>query len=171
MLESNDDLMSIVVLEAGATWPLWLTEYQRLAPNAVVVAQDREESADTFGKRVVHRIADAISKSTSRVRFGVLVAASSRDEARIAMREVVARAILKALGSQKEGDLALANDGGEGDPSRQELFNLAGTLCEELSGTNVNVRVRFTGKSGVMRSVGAPVSTAEADAPATKRHG
>lgn len=169
MLEDNDDLMSIVVLEAGATWPLWLTEYQRIAPNAVVVAQDSAESAEAFGKRVVHRIADAISKSGSRVRVGVLVAASSRDEARAPMREGVARAILKALGSQQEAELVLASEGGEADPSRQELFTLAGTLCEELAGTSVNVRVRFTGKSGVMRSVGSPA--ADADALASKRHG
>jgi hypothetical protein len=169
MLEANDDLMSIVVLEAGATWPVWLTEYQRIAPNAVVVAQDAAEPAEAFAGRVVHRIEDAISKDAKRVRVGVLVAAPSRDDGRVAMRERVARVILKALGSQKDAELVLAGDGGEGDPSRQELFTLAGALCQELAGSNLNVRVRFSGKSGVMRSVIA--SATDGDTLVNKGHG
>ena len=63
MLENSDDLMSIVVLEAGAAWPSWLTEYQRLAPNAVVIAQAATEAADTFQARVLHRVAEAAANS------------------------------------------------------------------------------------------------------------
>lgn len=169
MLEVNDDLMSIVVLEAGATWPAWLTEYQRIAPNAVVVAQDAAELAELFASRVVHRVEDAISKNAPRVRVGVLVAAASRDDGRVAMRERVARVILKALGSHEDAELVLASEGGEGDPSRQELFTLAGELCQELAGSSVNVRVRFSGKSGVMRSVTASVP--DSDSLITKGHG
>jgi hypothetical protein len=154
MLENSDDLMSIVVLEAGAAWPPWLTEYQRLAPNAVVIAQASAESASSFEARVLHRVKDAASNGGARVRVGVIVSTDAPGQQRVALRQNVARALLKAMGSGHETELVLAGDSEELEDSRHELFALAGTLCEELGGTRVNVRVRFSnGKSGVMRSV------------------
>ena len=155
MLENSDDLMSIVVLEAGAAWPSWLTEYQRLAPNAVVIAQAAAESADSFETRVLHRVAEAASGANGpRVRVGVIVSADSPTQERVALRQNVARGLLKAMGTVREAELVLAGDSEELEGSRHQLFALAGTLCEELGGTLVNVRVRFSnGKSGVMRAV------------------
>lgn len=163
MLEDSDDLMSIVVLEAGAAWPAWLTEYQRLAPNAVVIAQARAESPDAFRSRVVHRIAEATSSSGARVRVGVIVAGDSLAEDRLPLREGVARAILKIMRPGTEAELVLAGEGHDsGDGARHELFALAGLLCEELGGTKVSVRVRFsTGKSGVMRTLAVPSAGVE----------
>jgi hypothetical protein len=167
MLESRDDLMSIVVLEAGAAWPVWLTDYQRLAPNAVVIAQADTESVHAFRARVVHRVADAKAAGTGRIRVGVLVASGRSDEGVRGLREGVARSILNAMGTRFEAELVLAGGGSEGDPSRQELFALAGALCEELGGTSVNVRVRFcNSRSGVMRSVAS-----SADSDAHSQHG
>jgi len=154
MLENSDDLMSIVVLEAGAAWPSWLTEYQRLAPNAVVIAQARTESAESFQARVLHRVAEATTSSGARVRVGVIVSADSPDQDRLHLRQNVARGLLKSMPAGHEAELVLAGDSEELEASRQGLFELAGTLCEELGGTRVNVRVRFSNsKSGVMRSV------------------
>jgi hypothetical protein len=154
MQESRDDLMSIVVLEAGATWPAWLVEYQRLAPNAVVIAQARAESMDSFRGRVIHRMEEARTAAGARVRVGVIVAAPVAGEERLSFREGVARALLQSMGSGSEAELVLAGDGHETDPSRHELFAIAGALCEELGGSKVNVRVRFSNsRSGVMRSV------------------
>ena len=166
MLESRDDLMSIVVLEAGAIWPAWLSEYQRLAPNAVVIAQARAETFDAFRTRVIHRVEEATTSSGARVRVGVLVSAVGVGEDRLEFREGVARAMLRVMGSNGEAELVLAGDGHEGDPARHELFALAGALCEELGGTQVNVRVRFAGKSGVMRTVSP--SSPDTDSLASK---
>jgi len=153
MQESRDDLMSIVVLENGAVWPAWLAEYQRLAPNAVVIAQARTEGLDGFRARVIHRIEEATTSSGARVRVGVIIAAPAAGEDRLEFRESVARALLQLMGSN-EAELVLAGDGHDTDPARHELFAIAGTLCEELGGSKVNVRVRFSNsKSGVMRSV------------------
>ena len=168
MLENSDDLMSIVVLEAGTAWPAWLAEYQRIAPNAVVVAQAHLERTDVFRSRVLHRIEEATSRSGARVRVGVIVVADSTDCEKLNLRESVARGILKAMGSHGEAELVLAGDGGESAPSRHELFALAGVLCEELGGTNVSVRVRFTGKSGVMRALGVGAFVAETEALSSK---
>jgi hypothetical protein len=162
MLENSDDLMSIVVLEAGAAWPAWLTEYQRLAPNAVVIAQARSEEPDAFRNRVVHRITEATTSSGARVRVGVIIAGDCPDEGRLSLRENVARAILKVMAPAREAELVLAGDGHEMNGSRQELFELAGALCEELGGTEVSVKVRFSnGKSGVMRSVASTMPDVE----------
>jgi len=158
MLENHDDLMSIVVLEAGAAWPTWLTEYQRLAPNAVVIAQARVEPLEAFHARVVRRVSEVTAAGTGRIRVGVIVCSGLAEQDTLALREAVARAILKAMGSSNEAELVIAGDVQADSPSRHELFALAGGLCEELGGTGVNVRVRFTtGRSGMMRSVAAAV--------------
>jgi len=154
MPDNSGDLMSIVVLEAGAAWPPWLTEYQRLAPNAVVIAEASTESSEIFQNRVLHRIEEAAHSDDARVRVGVIVSADQLGQQRVLLRQHVARALLKAMGTAYEAELVLAGDSEELGESRHELFALAGILCEELGGTRVNVRVRFSnGRSGVMRAV------------------
>lgn len=154
MPENSDDLMSIVVLEAGAAWPSWLTEYQRLAPNAVVIAQAASETAVSFQERVLHRVTEAKTSDEARVRVGVIVSADSPDQDRLQLRQNVARALLKLMPAGHEAELVLAGDSEELEASKQQLFELAGALCEELGGTCVNVRVRFSNsKSGTIRSV------------------
>lgn len=154
MLERRDELMSIVVLEATAIWPVWLSEYQRIAPNAVVIAQARTEAVAAFRSRVIHRIEEATASSGAKVRVGVIVAAGGAGDEQLSLREGVARAILQVMGANQDAELVLAGDGHDADPVRHELFALAGALCEDPAGTKVNVRVRFaSGKSGVMRAV------------------
>jgi hypothetical protein len=167
MLASSDDLMSIVVLEAGAAWPAWLAEYQRFVPNAVVIAQSRAESPDAFRSRVAHRITEATATTGARVRIGVIVAGDSGDLATVSAREAIARAIIKVMRSGDEAELVLGGDAQAGDSSRHELFALAGVLCQELGGTEVSVNVRLSsGKSGVMRT--ASVASADIEPAASK---
>ena len=133
--------MSIVVLEAGAAWPAWLTEYQRLAPNAVVIAQASAESVDAFQQRVLHRVEEASAHGGARVRAGVIVCTDSPEQKRSTLRQNIARGLLKAMGTGREAEVVLGGDSEELEASRHELFALAGTLCEELGGTQVSVRV------------------------------
>ncbi|RYZ02785.1 MAG: hypothetical protein EOO73_30450 [Myxococcales bacterium] len=157
MLESSDDSMSIVVLEAGAAWPGWLAEYQRLAPNSVVIAQASAESPQSFQARVLSRVAEARARSdAAHVRIGVLVAAHDPEQKRAELRRRVARSLVEAMSpaSAHDRELVLAGDSDDLNQSRHELFALAGTLCDELRGKRINVRVRFTSAhSGVMRTV------------------
>lgn len=167
MLDRRDELMSIVVLEAGATWPSWLSEYQRLAPNAVVIVQAPGEALVAFRVRVIHRITEATASTGAKVRVGVIVSAGSSDDVQPSFRESVARAMLKVMGSNPEAELVLAGEGHDGDSTRHELITLAGALCEQSGGTKVNVRVRFaSGKSGVMRT--AAPSSPDTDSVASK---
>jgi hypothetical protein len=163
MVDNQDDLTSVVVLEAGAAWPPWLNEYQRLAPNAVVIAQADSEASERFRDRVLHRLREA-RQAGARVRAGVLVAGHASEPSAHASRTAIAGAVLDALGANQgdEGELVLGGDGLEGDSARQQLFELAGALCEHAAGASINVRVRFThARSGVMRSVQS--ATAERD--------
>ena len=58
----------------------------------------------------------------------------------------------------------LAGDVTASEDVRHVLFTLAGTLCDDLRGTQVSVRVRFDtvrpapGASGVRKSVAPPAS-------------
>lgn len=169
MLQDSDDLMSIVVLESGAAWPSWLTEYQRLAPNSVVIAQASTESPELFQARVLRRLEEpTLHDPASRVRVGVLVASDDPGQQRRALRQNVAQGLLKAMAKVDDGELVLAGESDELNHSRHELFALAGELCKELGGRRINVRVRFTSaKSGVMRSISA--ATPDPPSVASKR--
>jgi hypothetical protein len=157
MRENSDDSMSIVVLEAGAAWPSWLSEYQRLAPSSVVIAQASGEPVASFQTRVQTRVAEACSRSDAAfVRVGVLVAAHDPQQVRAKLRLRVARALADAMTTDgaHERELVLAGDSEDLNQSQHELLALAGALCDELRGKRINVRVRFTSAtSGVMRTV------------------
>ena len=68
-------------------------------------------------------------------------------------------ALLRVMVQKRQGELVLAAHANADAEQRHELFALAGTLCDELGGTEVTVRVRFgsgrpeSGVSGVMKSV------------------
>lgn len=169
MLENSGDLMSIVVLEAGAAWPPWLTDYQRLAPNAVVIAQATSEASEVFQRRVMARVKEAAQSGGLRLRVGVIVASEQPGHDRSLLRQNVARALVTAMDKTHEAELVLAGDGEELEASRHELFALAGSLCEELGGAHINVRVRFThGRSGVIQAVPGPGAPLEASNAAAR---
>lgn len=145
----QDSRSSIVIIEAGAGWPGWIAEYQRRAPNATVVAQTASEGPAEFRQRVLHRL-DEMGKGSNVLSVGVVLCAeAAHDEARFA-REGICRALTAALDG---GDLVLAATD-DTAPFKQELFALAGRLCEGPHASRVNVRVRFSsGESGTMPSV------------------
>jgi hypothetical protein len=79
----------------------------------------------------------------------VLCAENAQHTARLA-RERVCQALIPALDG---GDLVLAATD-DAEAFKQELFALAGRLCETPRGKRVNVRVRFSSsESGTMPSV------------------
>jgi hypothetical protein len=155
MDKDQDTRNSIVVIEAGAGWPQWITEYQRRAPNASVIAQTASEPPGEFGGRALHRL-EEIQRGPGRLGVGILLCADSPSEEQRTSRRKVAHAIVAAL--HGSGDLVLAAIEGT-EAFQQELFVLAGDLCEDQSVPRVNVRVRFgASQSGTMPSV-LPVAT------------
>jgi hypothetical protein len=149
MDKDQDSRSSIVIIEAGAGWPAWIAEYQRRAPNATVVAQTAGEGHVEFRARVLHRL-DEIGRGPNVLSVGVVLCAETAHDGARAARESVCRSLAAALG---DGDLVIAATD-DAEPFKQELFALAGRLCEGPDVSRVNVRVRFSAsESGTMPSV------------------
>lgn len=156
----QDSRSSIVIIEAGAGWPAWITEYQRRAPNATVVAQTASEGPAEFRGRVLHRL-DEIGRGPDVLTVAVVLCAENAQEQARSARESVCYALSRALDG---GDLVLAATD-DAEPFKQELFALAGRLCEAPHASRVNVRVRFSSsESGTMPSV-MPVTRASSSPP------
>jgi len=149
MDQDQDSRSSIVIIEAGAGWPAWIVEYQRRAPNATVVAQTASEGPTEFRARVLHRL-DEIGRGPNVLSVAVVLCAETAAVEARSEREVVCRALANALAA---GDLVIAATD-DAEPFKQELFGLAGRLCEGPNGARANVRVRFSSsESGTMPSV------------------
>jgi hypothetical protein len=154
----SDNLSSIVIVELGAGWPHWLVEYQRTAPNSVVVAQAVGDTPGDFAARVLHRIEEIKAAHDRSVRVGVLVCNGEPDPELIPVRRTICMGLLSALTRSGSELLLAVNDRHDG--SQHTIFALAGDLCEVVGDPRVSVRVRFfaeSGGSGTMPSV-APVT-------------
>lgn len=169
MDQDVDNLLCVVVLEAGSTWPPWINEYHAVAPNSVVIAQAPEESPQAFGLRSCHRL-EEISTGRAKLTVAVVVASTKASEEQLAQRHAICRMLVRAMASAPRSDLVLAGEGKGSDQNRHDLFALAGTLCDELRGSELSVSVRFVDgrpESGTMRSV-SPVAISEAQQDADK---
>jgi hypothetical protein len=150
-MERDQDIRSsIVIIEAGAGWPAWITEYQQRAPNAAVIAQTANEEPESFRARVLARLPES-ARGPSVLSVGIVLCSERATVEQKAAREQICRSIVNLLSSS--GDLVLAaNEGAES--FKHELFALAGKLCEGAAVPRVNVRVRFAmSESGTMPSV------------------
>jgi len=156
MQHADEMLISVVVLELGSSWPPWLSEYQRFAPNSVVVAQSSDESAPQFATRIERRM-NEIGVGEAAIHVGLLVSNGAFDSVANDARERICQAMLRVMLQKHQGELVLAADTESDEEIRHELFALAGTLCDGLRGKEVTVRVRFgsTRPSGIMKA--APV--------------
>jgi hypothetical protein len=166
MQQTDETLLSVIVLEFGSTWPPWLAEYQARAPNSMVIVQSADESAPIFVQRIGRKM-DEIAARDAAIHAGLLVSNGALDTASIDARQAICAALLRVMLKKQRGELVLASDVTAGDDVRHQLFALAGTLCDELGGTKVSVRVRFDtirpspSASGVMKSFapGVPVES------------
>jgi len=162
MDQDVDNLLCVVVLEAGSTWPPWINEYHAVAPNSVVIAQAPEETPHQFGLRASHRL-EEISTGRAKLKVGVVVASTKASDEQLTERHAICRTLVRAMTSSERSDLVLAGEGKGSDQNRHDLFALAGTLCDELRGSELSVSVRFVDgrpESGTMRSV-SPVASVE----------
>jgi hypothetical protein len=165
--QDSDRSVALIVLEQGASWPVWLADRGREA-GSVVVAQSPLESESDFAQRVLRRVASVQADSDEELTRAFLVCNGSDDPERNTARIHVARAVIAVMSEGEDGELVLTacRTAGSGRASHQ-LLALAGVLCEGLQGSRVTVRVRVdepTAESGVRRTapVSAPPSAAAA---------
>jgi hypothetical protein len=127
---------SIIVVEAGAEPPEnWLCP----RPDLVVVKEQESETPIAFGSRVVDRIGAAL-------RFGEVAEARyypspSNDARRPHVRCVIARALLRAMGTGPRSDLTFVAPGTSLD--QPHLFQLVDMLRSELNSSSFAVRLSF----------------------------
>lgn len=159
MDERIDGFSSAIVLEEGASFPKWIAEYQRRAPNSVVVAHTHGESMADLTARVTRRL----NALTGELRVGIVACAPTVDEAHLISRERLCRTLLDTLTASDGGEVVLAANVEGSDGSKHAIFELAGALCDGLRGTRRVVRVRFS--SGRPESAIVPSLAAEADTP------
>jgi len=95
---------------SGSSWPPWLGEYQKQAPNSVVIAQSAEESASAFTLRIARRV-DEISAQDSVIHVALLVSNGALDDATVIARKAMCGALLRAMVQRRHGELVLAAHG------------------------------------------------------------
>jgi hypothetical protein len=84
-----------------------------------------------------------LAQQRVRVDLGLLLSNGRTDDASVDARYRMARAVLRSMSDAGVGELLLAAEAHLGDEARHQLFALAGTLCDELYGADLSVRVRF----------------------------
>lgn len=150
---------TLVVMEAGASWPAWVKELQRRAPNSMVEVQPSSEPAERFAARVQRRLSSLEARGVSLLGVAYAAASPASEEER-AVRRALCEALLQHL--SPTGELVLSGDGwsswGVDARSREELVGLAGDLSCRLRGRNQTVSVRFSEpveeESGVHKAPG-----------------
>ena len=130
--------LSLVVIEAGARWPAFDVDRQRLAPDCVVISQQQSEPDPSFAQRVIGRVAALQSKGNS-LRLAIVATRSSQSPKALDARSRIARSLVVAS-AKGPAELVLVGSAAKG--TRHDLFAIAGALCDGLAGADVVVRVR-----------------------------
>ena len=167
MHRESDNQSSIVVLESGAGFPSWIAECQRTTPNSIVIAQSIDAGVTGFVTRALTRI-DDFTRSSCELRVAVVVCNAELASEQLAARYRICQRLLAALDRSRPSELVLAiGDGPEA--SRHALMSLAGDLCEAVSGSTINVRVRFFGDRHVSGTMPAVLPQPVADVAGLRR--
>jgi hypothetical protein len=145
-MRGDEASVSLVIVESGGIWPRFAQELRRRANHAVVESQSACESTDQFADRVAQRLYKLTSRGFM-IEFAVIAANDCHDPRALASRQRLARAIAAAMPRNGSGELILSAAEHASDTERHHLFTLAGALMDELAGSAIGVRVRFTSSS------------------------
>jgi hypothetical protein len=143
MLEQSREEVVLVIMEHGSTWPSWVEECRTRTPDAIVIAQQNDEAPAELALRVMHRLGVLEARGRT-VATSVLAAGDGSDDEIFEARCRVARALLDHMSSQgSSGGLVFAGHGAGYAEGRHELMSLAGTLMDQLAGTELSIGLRF----------------------------
>jgi hypothetical protein len=145
-MRGDDATVSLVIAENGAVWPRFAQELQQRATHAVVESQSGSETPEVFAHRVAHRVYKLTAKGLA-LEFVVIAISERLDLEALDARQRLGRAIATAMSTNSSGELILSAAEHASDAIRHHLFTLAGSLMDDLAGSPVNVRVRFTSTS------------------------
>jgi hypothetical protein len=137
--------ISLVVIEAGASWPGFLN-HERLAPDCDVLAQQPDESFVALTRRVIARIR-ALTSEGCTVVLGVIATGIDGSGQALECRYRIGRALVAARGASAELVFAAS----DASP-RYDLFALAAALHEGVGGIDFAVSVRAAATTDGPRS-------------------
>ncbi len=143
MEEADGQQVVLVIMEHGSDFPTWVEECRSRTPDAIVIAQQGDEAPAELALRVVRRL-QALEARGRTVSTSVLAAGDASDDEVFESRCRVARALLTHMSLQdSSGGLVFAGREVGDDEARHELMALAGTLMEQLTGTQLSIGLRF----------------------------
>lgn len=138
---------SIIIVEAGSEPPEnWLGP----RPDLVVVKEKECETPIAFGSRVIARIGSALR--VGEVDEARYYPSPSSDDGRPHLRCVIARALLRAMGTGPRSDLTFVAPSTSLD--QPHLFELVDMLRSELNSSSFNVRLSFLNKANLTSLAG-----------------
>ncbi|MCA9592123.1 MAG: hypothetical protein KC776_02405 [Myxococcales bacterium] len=143
MGRDTDGAVALVIMEAGAPWPSHANELSSQVSRTLVESQPPGELPDEFAARIAARVRRLEAKGA---RITRAIIATSEDTSWVVTeaRSSYARLVLTAMAVNPAAELVLTADESVDEDVRHELFALAGALCEELTTSQVAVRVRFS---------------------------
>jgi hypothetical protein len=152
MGKDKDAAVALVIMEAGATWPSHANELSSKVSRTLVESQPPGELPEEFAARVAARLR-RLEASGARITQAILATSEETSWTVVQARSNIGRAVLVGMAPQGSGELVLTADENVSEDARHELFAIAGALCEELTGSEIAVRVHFTpapSQSGVV---------------------
>ncbi len=165
-MKSDSEVVTILILESGASWPSWGTGLRMRAPNAIVEVQMDAESVDAFEARVLERIRKADERGDSVIAAGY--ACGRSDGSRDASRLRVGEALLEVIRPLSAGQSGRAKvEIGGSDPARAPAELIVAGGAWEFTGDDAEERERVLALWSTLStsSPGKIVSVRFEDAP------
>lgn len=136
---AHDEQDKLVILEVEAQWPAWFERIEENEPGAVL-AQQPDESLALFADRVA---AEVGRRSPSKLALALIACSERADDAALAARRKMARAILAAMADGGHGAVVFTESQRQSGGCRQALTTLATDLSLEWEDSGLSVSVRF----------------------------
>jgi hypothetical protein len=144
-MQTSERGVVLVIMESGSEWPAWVEPLAGLIGHAVVVAQEPESPPAELALRAIHKIS-TLERVDRPVVMGVVAAgqhAASDNDDVFAARCLIARAMLTQMSGLGSGSIVFSCPEQTPDRARADLLELAGTLTNQLAGSDLSVGLRF----------------------------
>lgn len=155
---SETSALSIIVLERGSAWPADLGKWRQSSSDVIICAQDPQEDAVSFARRVQGRLV-VLERDGKPVSRAVVAVSSTAGAAELEARAGIARALARVLSSSKEPSLVFQSEATPSADVRAELMALIGTLLESGS-PHLPITVRFSEPQPQRKRVSEPARPA-----------
>ncbi len=150
--------LTMVALETGSRWPMWLADVRLGEPGLVTVVQHADQSLALLVTRVLRLLAEAEPNGGARI---VALACNERiDRNAVVARAQIIKAALASMARTGGGRALLTADDRLPDGVRQSIAALAHALDEGRPGHDVSVTASFGSHASGLFPAARPGSAA-----------